>query len=262
MHIYWTGLAADLWRAGDKSLVWILEEAANGRGVRGRSRRTRQRLPAARVDDAAPNVSTVATSSTGHKMFGSLTPVWTRLGIHGMDTSDPENPKVVHAFMPRDTDGYRIEATWDTLGMRGDAQRRHDPRGRVRPRQVRRTRATRPGSRARTRSCSACSPGRSARSAACTSGSRATRARSRRPPTSRRRRRSRSTGRRWRGTRRTSGWSRRCSSTSKARPRTSNASRRTGPTASITAACGRRSSCRRSTTRSKRRSASSIGRWT
>ena len=25
----------------------------------------------------------------GHKQFGSLTPVWTRLGIHAMDTSDP-----------------------------------------------------------------------------------------------------------------------------------------------------------------------------
>ena len=51
-------------------------------------------------------------------MFGSLTPVWTRLGIHAMDTSDPAAPKVVHAFMPRDTPGYEIVETWDTLGMR------------------------------------------------------------------------------------------------------------------------------------------------
>jgi alkylation response protein AidB-like acyl-CoA dehydrogenase len=54
----------------------------------------------------------------GRKLFGSLSPVWTRLGLHAMDTSDPENPMVVHAFMPRDTEGYRIEETWDTLGMR------------------------------------------------------------------------------------------------------------------------------------------------
>ena len=53
-----------------------------------------------------------------HKIFGSLSPVWTRLGIHAMDTSDPANPKIVHAFLPRDTDGYRIVETWDTLGMR------------------------------------------------------------------------------------------------------------------------------------------------
>ena len=44
--------------------------------------------------------------------------MWTYLGIHGMDTSDPSGPKIVHAFMPRDTEGYRIEETWDVLGMR------------------------------------------------------------------------------------------------------------------------------------------------
>jgi alkylation response protein AidB-like acyl-CoA dehydrogenase len=55
---------------------------------------------------------------TGHKSFGSLTPVWTRLGLHAMDSSDPEAPKIVHAFMRRDTEGYRIEETWDALGMR------------------------------------------------------------------------------------------------------------------------------------------------
>src|SRR5579883_3668916 len=30
MHIYWTGVAADLYRAGDTSLVWLLREAAAG----------------------------------------------------------------------------------------------------------------------------------------------------------------------------------------------------------------------------------------
>jgi alkylation response protein AidB-like acyl-CoA dehydrogenase len=54
---------------------------------------------------------------SGHKIFGSLSPVWTQLGIHGMDASDPEHPRIVHAFMPRDATGYRIEETWDTLGM-------------------------------------------------------------------------------------------------------------------------------------------------
>jgi alkylation response protein AidB-like acyl-CoA dehydrogenase len=55
---------------------------------------------------------------TGRKAFGSLTPVWTRLGLHAMDTSDPVAPKIVHAFMPRDTKGYTIKDTWDVLGMR------------------------------------------------------------------------------------------------------------------------------------------------
>ena len=35
-----------------------------------------------------------------------------------MDVSDPEDPKVVHGFLSRDADGYKIVETWDTLGMR------------------------------------------------------------------------------------------------------------------------------------------------
>ncbi|HLF03617.1 MAG TPA: acyl-CoA dehydrogenase family protein, partial [Dehalococcoidia bacterium] len=42
----------------------------------------------------------------------------TYLGIQGMDTSDPAAPKIVHAFMPSNTQGYHIEDTWDTVGMR------------------------------------------------------------------------------------------------------------------------------------------------
>ena len=30
MHLYWLGVAADLWRRGDASLEWILREASAG----------------------------------------------------------------------------------------------------------------------------------------------------------------------------------------------------------------------------------------
>src|SRR3954449_556515 len=30
MHLYWTGVAADLYRAGDASLTWMLEDGARG----------------------------------------------------------------------------------------------------------------------------------------------------------------------------------------------------------------------------------------
>src|SRR6266540_4721559 len=30
MHLYWVGIAADLWRMGDTSLEWLLREAAAG----------------------------------------------------------------------------------------------------------------------------------------------------------------------------------------------------------------------------------------
>jgi len=35
-----------------------------------------------------------------------------------MDAKDPAGPQTIHAFMPRDTKGYSIKETWDTLGMR------------------------------------------------------------------------------------------------------------------------------------------------
>jgi alkylation response protein AidB-like acyl-CoA dehydrogenase len=55
---------------------------------------------------------------TGHKMFGSLAPVFTRYGMHAMWADAEGGPKVVHVFMPRETPGYRIVETWDTMGMR------------------------------------------------------------------------------------------------------------------------------------------------
>ena len=55
---------------------------------------------------------------SGHKIFGSLSPVWTYGGFHAMDTSDPAAPQIVHGFLPRDAEGFQIVDTWDTLGMR------------------------------------------------------------------------------------------------------------------------------------------------
>jgi alkylation response protein AidB-like acyl-CoA dehydrogenase len=51
-------------------------------------------------------------------MFGSLMPVWTRMGLHGTWADAEGGPKVVHAFLPRSYDGWRMVETWDTMGMR------------------------------------------------------------------------------------------------------------------------------------------------
>jgi alkylation response protein AidB-like acyl-CoA dehydrogenase len=117
MHVYWTGLAADLWRSGDKSLSWLLEEAvagevfAAGHGEAGNDMPVLLSTAQAEPVDGGYKI-------TAHKIFSSLTPVWTRLGFHAMDTSDPANPKIVHGFLPREATGYHIVETWDTLGMR------------------------------------------------------------------------------------------------------------------------------------------------
>lgn len=118
MHLYWVGLVADLWRAGDKSLEWILQEAAKGEIFAAGHAESGNDVPVLYSTTKAEKVDG-GYRFTGHKSFGSLTPVWTYLGLHGMDTSDPNSPKVVHAFMPRETKGYKIQSTWDNvLGMR------------------------------------------------------------------------------------------------------------------------------------------------
>lgn len=117
MHLYWTGVAADLYRAGDMSLEWLLKEAAAGEVFAAGHGEAGNDLPVMYSSAKAERVQG-GYRFYGHKIFGSLTPVWTYLGLHAMDLSDPEHPKVVHAFMPRGTPGYRIKETWDVLGMR------------------------------------------------------------------------------------------------------------------------------------------------
>lgn len=117
MHVYWTGVAADLARMGDKSLQWMLEEAGKGAVFAAGHGEVGNDLPLF-LSTATAEKADGGYRFKGHKMFGSLTPVWTFLGLHAMDVSNPEAPQVVHAFMPRDTDGYTIKETWDVLGMR------------------------------------------------------------------------------------------------------------------------------------------------
>ena len=116
MHLYWTGVAADLWRAGDQSLQWVLEAATRGAVFAAGHAEGGNDIPVLLSTTKAERVDG-GYRFTGRKQFGSLAPVWTYLGIHGMDTSGPI-PKIIHAFMPRETQGCSIEETWDVMGMR------------------------------------------------------------------------------------------------------------------------------------------------
>lgn len=117
MHVYWVGLVADLWRAGDRSLEWLLAAAASGEVFAAGHAESGNDVPLLLSTTKAERVNG-GYRFTGRKSFSSLSPVWTSLGLHGMDTSDPSAPTIVHAFMPRDTEGYHIEEAWDVLGMR------------------------------------------------------------------------------------------------------------------------------------------------
>jgi alkylation response protein AidB-like acyl-CoA dehydrogenase len=117
MHHYWVGLAADLWRSGDKSMEWILKASTDGKVFAAGHSESGNDLPLLLSStDAKPNGT--GYHFTGRKSFGSLTPAWDWLGIHGMDTTDPDAPKIVHAFIPRSAEGISIKETWDVMGMR------------------------------------------------------------------------------------------------------------------------------------------------
>lgn len=113
MHSYWVGIAAEMRRLGDPSLEWLLKEAAAGEIFAAGHAESGNDFPAFLSTAKAERVDG-GYKITGHKMFGSLTPVWTRYGCHAMT----EDGKVIHAFMPRDSANYTIKETWDTLGMR------------------------------------------------------------------------------------------------------------------------------------------------
>jgi len=117
MHNYWVGLAADLYRAGDRSLEWMLREAVAGEVFAAGHAERGNDIPVLLSTTQAKKVDGGFTF-TGRKMFGSLAPVWTRYGLHGLWADAPGGPKVVHGFLPRNAKGYRIVETWDTLGMR------------------------------------------------------------------------------------------------------------------------------------------------
>jgi alkylation response protein AidB-like acyl-CoA dehydrogenase len=117
MHNYWVGDAADAWRHGDTSVEWILREAAAGEIFAAGHAEHGNDIPGLLSTTRAERVDG-GYRFYGRKAFGSLTPVWTRLGMHAMDASDPSAPKIVHAFLPRDASGFSVKDTWDVLGMR------------------------------------------------------------------------------------------------------------------------------------------------
>lgn len=118
MHLYWVGLVADLWRGGDRSLEWVLEEAAAGKVFAAGHAEGGNDVPVLYSTATAEPVDG-GYRFTGRKSFGSLTPVWDYMGVHGMDLSRRDDPRVIHGFLAREDQGFRTEKTWDNvLGMR------------------------------------------------------------------------------------------------------------------------------------------------
>jgi alkylation response protein AidB-like acyl-CoA dehydrogenase len=146
MHLVWMGVARDLVAAGDDSLQWVLDdcaagelfafaisEAGNDRVMTDSVTRAERVEPGERTDGRGGWVV------TGTKIFTSLSPAWTRLGVlarHEPGDADLANAgsaaaRIIHGFLLRDAPpstperfephpapGVTVTPDWNTLGMR------------------------------------------------------------------------------------------------------------------------------------------------
>jgi alkylation response protein AidB-like acyl-CoA dehydrogenase len=112
MHLVWTGVARVLSERGDHSLDWVLADAEAGELFAfGNSEQGNDLVLWDSLTRAEPVENGYAF--TGTKIFTSLSPAWTRLGVFGR-----HGDELVHGFITRDAPGWRTLDDWDTLGMR------------------------------------------------------------------------------------------------------------------------------------------------
>ena len=122
MHLVWVGVARVLHDRGDSSLDWVLDDAtagelfAFGNSEPGNDLVLWDSLTTAEPVDGG-------YSFTGTKIFTSLAPAWTRLGVFGKSVGEPAadgtpTAQLIHGFLTRETGGWRSLDDWDTLGMR------------------------------------------------------------------------------------------------------------------------------------------------
>ncbi|MCM6761000.1 acyl-CoA/acyl-ACP dehydrogenase [Rathayibacter sp. ZW T2_19] len=127
MHLVWTGVAKALRDRGDDSLEHVLADAAAGHVFAFGNSEPGNDLVLFDSLVRADRQPDGGYRFTGTKIFTSLSPAWTRLGIFGRDDSGAE-PRLVHGFIDRDAPsdpvaGLSVRDDWDTLGMRATQSR-------------------------------------------------------------------------------------------------------------------------------------------
>lgn len=119
MHLVWTGVAHVLAARGDHSLNFVLQETAHGEIFAFGNSEAGNDSVLFDSKTAAVPLPGGGYSFTGTKIFTSLSPAWTRLGIFGKDAlARGGEGELVHGFIERGAAGYSILDDWNTLGMR------------------------------------------------------------------------------------------------------------------------------------------------
>ena len=132
MHLVWTGVAKVMQDRGIDDLAFVQTGAAAGDVFAFGISEAGNDLVLFGSDTQAVPQADGGYAFSGTKIFTSLAPVWNHLGLHGLDTSNPDDPRLVYAFVPR-TEQVVTRDDWDTLGMRGSQSRTTELHGVVAP---------------------------------------------------------------------------------------------------------------------------------
>lgn len=116
MHLIWSGVAAIFRAHGNHDLDFILKDAAAGEiyafGI-SEADNDAVLFDSATIAEDQPDGS---VKFTGTKIFTSLSPAWTRLGVFG---KSPDGKELIYAILDRDAGNTEPDGSrWDMLGMR------------------------------------------------------------------------------------------------------------------------------------------------
>jgi alkylation response protein AidB-like acyl-CoA dehydrogenase len=116
MHQIWNGVAHVLARQGDGSLSFIHRESAAGEVFAFGISEAGNDAVLFDSDTIAEPVGDGSYRFTGTKIFTTLSPAWTRLGVFG---KTPDGGQLVFGFLDRTARGWSADdSSWDMLGMR------------------------------------------------------------------------------------------------------------------------------------------------
>lgn len=116
MHLIWSGVAA-IFRAHDKhDLDFILQDAAVGEIYAFGISEAGNDAVLSDSGTIAEEQSDGSVKFTGTKIFTTLSPVWTRLGVFG---KSPDGSELIYAILDREAGNTAADdSRWDMLGMR------------------------------------------------------------------------------------------------------------------------------------------------
>lgn len=116
MHLIWSGVASIFQANGNHDLDFILEEAGAGETYAFGISEAGNDAVLFDSETVAEEVGDGSFKFTGTKIFTTLSPAWTRLGIFG---KTPDGAELIYAILDRSEGNTESDGShWDMLGMR------------------------------------------------------------------------------------------------------------------------------------------------